>query len=365
MKKTKSSISSKLTGLVVMAALVVVGCEGPEGPDGPQGEMGAQGEIGPMGPAGPAGPAGATGPAGAIGPQGPAGTSGEFSSTDLTCVQCHNSTDIITGKAAAWADSKHGTGEAFVRGESGSCAGCHSGSAFVEMIDAGAAPNTYGVGDPTSTRQDCRTCHDLHDTYTDADWALRTADAVDLYALDGVTFDCGEGNLCVNCHQPRRAIPAAADGMISGINGHWGPHHGPQSAMLMGEAGAGVDGSPSLHYTLVENSCVNCHLGEEQDHSFEANLSSCQVCHSDAENFDINGVQTEIQAMADELGEKLVAAGLVDENSADGHPIVTEAPEAQAIALWNWLYVSHEDKSLGAHNPKYAKALLEVGLAAF
>jgi hypothetical protein len=27
MKKTKSSISSKLTGLVVMAALVVVGCE--------------------------------------------------------------------------------------------------------------------------------------------------------------------------------------------------------------------------------------------------------------------------------------------------------------------------------------------------
>ena len=36
----------------------------------------------------------------------------------------------------------------------------------------------------------------------------------------------------------------------------------------------------------------------------------------------------------------------------------------QAIALWNWLYVSHEDKSNGVHNYEYAKAMLEAGLAA-
>jgi hypothetical protein len=325
---------------------------------GPQGETGAQGAIGPIGPAG---PQGAVGPAG---PAGPAGASGEFSATDLTCTQCHDSSDRITGKAAAWADSKHGTGEAFVRGESGSCAACHSGSAFVEAVALGANPGNYGIGDPTSTRQDCRTCHSLHTSYTDADWALRTEAAVDFYVMDGVTYDGGEGNLCVNCHQPRRTFPAATDGMIKGINSHWGPHHGPQSARLMGPAGAGVTGSPSLHYTLVEDTCVNCHLGEEQDHSFEANLSSCQVCHSDATNFDINGVQTEIQAMVDELGEKLVAAGLIDVNGEEGHPIVTEAPEAQAIALWNWIYVAHEDKSMGAHNPKFAKAMLQAGLDA-
>ena len=46
----------------------------------------------------------------------------------------------------------------------------------------------------------------------------------------------------------------------------------------------------------------------------------------------------------------------------DGHPIVTSAPEGEARALWNWLYVSHEDRSLGVHNSAYAKALLEYGL---
>ena len=38
---------------------------------------------------------------------------------------------------------------------------------------------------------------------------------MDLYAVAGSTFDGGTGNLCVNCHQPRRVIPAAVDGVIS------------------------------------------------------------------------------------------------------------------------------------------------------
>jgi hypothetical protein len=234
------------------------------------------------------------------------------------------------------------------------------------MVAAGLTPDKVENGDPNPTRQDCRTCHEIHTTYTDADWALETTDPVALFAVDGATFDGGEGNLCANCHQPRRSFPAPDDnGMITGISSHWGPHHGPQSGMLLGVAGAGVtDGKPSPHYSAVENTCVGCHLGSDASHTFEPVVATCQACHADATDFDIDGVQTEVQAMADELGKKLVAAGVLSENSADGHPTVTEAPENVAIGLYNWIYVMHEDKSMGVHNPSYTKALLQAGLDA-
>lgn len=283
--------------------------------------------------------------------------------TDLTCTQCHNDTTLIDGKATAWGDSVHGTGTAYARGTSADCAGCHSGGAFSERIAAGLAPDMVEAGDPNPTRQDCRTCHQIHNTYTSADRALETTDAVALYAVEGATFDGGEGNLCANCHQPRRDFPVAENGVITGISTHWGPHHGPQSSMLLGVAGS-VAGTPSAHYKSVENTCVGCHMGSDASHTFAPSITACQACHTDATNFDINGVQTEVQAMIDELGTKLVAAGVLSDITADGHPTVTEAPEAVGTALYDWLYVAHEDKSLGVHNSAYTKALLQAGLDA-
>lgn len=288
-----------------------------------------------------------------------------MSATDLSCTECHNDTTQIAGKEAALSLSLHGTGTSFVRGTSPDCAGCHSGGAFSERIVAGLHPGEVEAGDPNPTRQDCRTCHQIHTSYTGDDYALETTDAVALYAIEGATFDGGEGNLCASCHQPRRDFPEAVDGMITGITSHWGPHHGPQSAMLLGIGGAGVEGGESsLHYREVENTCVTCHMGENANHTFEADQASCLECHEGVENFDINGVQTEVQAMLDELGTLLVAAEVLSETGPDGHPTVTEAPENVAIALYNWIYVAHEDKSLGVHNPTYTKALLQAGLDA-
>jgi hypothetical protein len=280
---------------------------------------------------------------------------------DLSCTECHNDTTLISGKATAWSESLHGTGEAYVRGTSAGCAGCHSGGAFSAMIAAGQNPSTVEAGDPNPTRQDCRACHQIHTSYTGEDWALTYTDPVDLYAFEGVTFDGGAGNLCANCHQPRRPIDAAVDGMIEVTSSHWGPHHGPQVTMLLGMAGAGVEGSPAAHATMVEDTCVTCHLGENDGHTFEPNVTACTACHADAESFDINGLQSEVQALLDELQESLVAKGLLDE---EGEPVVGIYPEAEAGALWNWIYVAHEDKSLGVHNPSYTKALLEASLAA-
>jgi hypothetical protein len=255
----------------------------------------------------------------------------------------------------------HGTGEAYVRGTSNSCAGCHSGGAFSQMVADGLNANTVEAGDPNPTRQDCRACHQIHSTYTDADWALETTDPVDLLAFEGTSFDGGDGNLCANCHQPRTAFPEAVDGMVEVSSTHWGPHHGPQSATLLGVGGAGdVVGSAAKHYG-VENTCVGCHMGADANHTFEPSTAACEECHSDVSNFDINGVQTEVQAKLDELKELLVAAGLLDE---EGEPIVGSYPANQAAALWNWIFIFHEDKSLGVHNPGYINDLLDWSLEA-
>jgi hypothetical protein len=284
--------------------------------------------------------------------------------SDLSCTECHNDSTLITGKKSAWELSTHGEGEVFARfGTRLPCASCHSGATFSERIAAGLDPNDVETAAPDPTRQDCRACHQIHTTFTRADFALETTDPVDLFAVEGATFDGGKGNMCVNCHQGRRDIPVAENGVISGISSHWGPHHGPQSTMLLGEGGS-VEGSPSAHYAVVEDTCVGCHMGEGRNHTFEPSVSTCNACHADAEDFDINGVQTQVLALLDELGEKLVALGVLSENGPDGHPTVTEAPENVGIALWNWIYVAHEDQSSGVHNSDYTIALLEAGLAA-
>jgi hypothetical protein len=282
--------------------------------------------------------------------------------SSLSCTECHDGSSLITGKTTAWRESLHGTGEAYLRGTSRTCAGCHSGGAFQEMVVAGLNPGSVTAGDPEPTRQDCRTCHQLHTSNTVVDWALTTTDPVALFAFEDVTYDGGKGNLCATCHQPRRGVNEAVDGQIAITSTHWGPHHGPQSAMLLGIAGAGdVVGGPMVHYTGVEGTCVGCHMGKGANHRFEANVAACQGCHSGAENFDINGTQSEIQALLDELEEGLIGLGWLDE---EGHPTVASIPEAQAAALWNWIYIAHEDKSGGVHNPAYTRALLQAGLAA-
>ena len=147
--------------------------------------------------------------------------------------------------------------------------------------------------------------------------------------------------------------------------------------MLLGEGGLGVTGSPSAHYAGVENTCVTCHMGDESNHTYLPDVARCVACHADAEDFDINGAQTEIAAMLEELhgifvDEKLLnpetdlwgiydaAAGTFGNPSADAPLVVSEAV---ANAMWNYKFVTY-DQSMGVHNAAYTKAMLEAALAA-
>jgi hypothetical protein len=286
------------------------------------------------------------------------GTSSVFAQD--ACTDCHNDTAVITAKEFAMEATAHGSGTAaaYAGGRSG-CTACHSGASFSAMVAAGQEVSEVDTVTAV-TRQDCRTCHQIHTTNTAADWALETTAPVNLYAFGELMFDGGKGNLCANCHQPRRAIAAPdPNDNINVSSSHWGPHHGPQSAMLLGKGGAGVAGVPSFHYRLVGDTCVSCHIGEGADHSFGAVSATCLDCH-DADQ-DLDGAQDAIAAQLVELGDLLKAKGLLDEA---GHPVVGLYPAAQASALWNYILIEIEDGSLGAHNMPYTKALLTASLAA-
>lgn len=316
--------------VLVVGVLVLAACAGQEGPEGPQG---------------------LEGPAGS---QGDPGAAGEVTISDLTCTECHNDTPLILSKRLQWDQSIHATGGNYVRGTSSSCAGCHSSEGFSARVAAGLNPDEVEEGVASPSPQNCRTCHQIHTTYTGADFALETTDPVVLFQ-SGETFDMGLGNLCANCHQPRRGFPEAVDGEVEVTSTHWGPHHGMESAFLLGVGGALVEGSPSAHYSLVTEGCPACHMGDERNHTMEPDVDRCQACHADLEDFDRNGVQTEIKEMFEEAKELLVAKGLLDE---EGHPVVGTYPEAESAALWNFLVIE-EDSSDGVHNSAFARALLE------
>jgi hypothetical protein len=116
-------------------------------------------------------------------------------------------------KQAQFHESVHGSGEAYLRGGSASCAGCHGSEGAEARIEAGLPPHDPSIeGVVNVSPYNCRTCHDIHTTYTGADFSLTgDAAAVALEYSDG-TFDGGDGNLCANCRvqrdrQSERALP--------------------------------------------------------------------------------------------------------------------------------------------------------------
>jgi hypothetical protein len=331
-----------LLGTLILAAAVLSACGG-----------------GPAGPAGPAGPVGPTGPAG------PAGADGKSASAaDLTCTECHNDTTLIAGKSGGWEISGHGSGTAYAEEYSNkSCAGCHSGNSFIEMVAAGQNFSQLEKGATDPMRQNCQTCHKIHTTYTSADWELRTAAPVK-QVVSGLTFDGGQGNLCATCHQARRYMPNFVDKTDAtkyAATIRFNPHLSVQSDVLMGSGGFGVEGKPGAHYSMVKDTCVACHMGgESASHTNEPQLATCVACHADAKDFNVNGAQAKIEERVAELKAALTAKGLLDK---EGAPVPGSYDEKTALALWNY-GVIEEDASGGLHNPNYVNALIDASLEA-
>ncbi len=304
--------------------------------------------------------------AGCAGPAGPAGADG--SDAAASCSQCHDDTDLVPGKQAAVALSGHMTDGAYLyAGGRAGCTGCHSSEGMTAMIAAGIGPDDVETAPVNPSPPDCRTCHNIHTTNTDADWALSTTAPVELLLVEGEVYDQGDGNLCATCHIARRGpayyeIGVGTEFTVS--SSHMGPHHGAEPEMLLGVGAVGISDSVSIHYTLVDDGCPTCHVGPSDSHTFVATLEGCTDCHADLDTFDRNDVQTELEVLYHELGELLETAGLVHLDDEDGmyHPVQDAVGTvAEGQAMWNLLFYQ-EDGSAGIHNPAYAENMLEYAL---
>ncbi len=326
---------------------------------------------------GPAGPAGTNGTDGTNGTNGTDGTAG--------CVQCHDNSQAITAKSWQWETSVHATGGRYFENAT-NCAPCHTSQGFLERMAAGTQVTADVIENPLPPN--CYTCHNIHTTYTPEDLALTYSDPV-VYWFNpngNETPDFGKGNLCSNCHQIRIAYPWPVVGSTDTYtvtSSRYGTHHGPMSAMLGGFAGYEVPGSlpyTNSQHTTVPDACVTCHLGtfnpEEPSggHNMAPNIAdNCVACHEgedmvakvEATQAEIDTVLVHLVAKLDQLGIRNPSSDLLagdnGGNASSSNPANLTANELGA--WYNYKFVE-EDKSLGVHNKKYAKALLQNALDA-
>jgi hypothetical protein len=359
------------------------------------------------GPQGPPGPAGADGADGVDGTDGTDGVDG-----NVACLQCHSAEtpQIILEQ---FNQSVHVAGEIAVdyAGGRDRCAACHSSEGFLEFARTGSVAEN--ISQPTPFV--CKTCHSIHETFEQTDYALRLDDPINfIFDTTATTYDLGNSNLCANCHQSRRAGPydmggefvdlddddidetEVPDGYFFISSTHYGPHHGAQSNVVTGVGFAEIDGSfsypaaeSSSHSDTENGNCTGCHMGPYGNgaggHTWNPALDGCNTaaCHDGAlTDFNANNVQTETDALLEELRDLLVAEGVVEFveeehyelNPETGEielvitpegyePIVGLHPVELAQAFFNWIGLE-EDRSLGVHNPAYVKALLENSIEA-
>lgn len=346
--------ASRLILLLLLLPMIALwGCEGEQGPAGPAGADGIDGIDG------------------TDGIDGIDGTDGQDGT--VTCLECHSTANMVA-ISYEFDRSAHAAGTIAVdyAGGRASCAKCHSGNGYVEWAETGSVASDLTTPEPW----ECKTCHNVHETFEAVDFALRKAEAV-TWIYDGSTFDFGDNsNVCGWCHQSRTAEPNITNpgATFTITNTHWGPHHGAMANVYAGEGFAEIAGTvaypggPFGHFGQGVT-CVTCHMGTYTSgtggHTWWPNIANCTSCHSSATDFDIGDVQTDTQVQLDALRDLLLDQGVIEYVVEDEayEPIPGTYSMAQAQAYFNWIGLS-EDRSLGVHNPPYVNALLANSIEA-
>lgn len=309
------------------------------------------------------------------------------------CGQCHDALGHHV-KNFEWGTALHAKTEV---DRSGSCSACHTTKGFIDEYD----PGINEVGDiiPTGGTANegitCAACHDPHSPGNGAH-QLRNIDSAELGNGDVIT-DGGDGLICMNCHKSRRD---AEDYVYGRASKYFGPHHGPQSDLLAGANAIeyGQEMPSSAHMTAIDDTCATCHMQDTEGmtlpeyaahqvggHSYTLKFDdgtndvvyltqACASCHGEHEDFDfgsvdynldgvVEGVQTEIHHLLNELGMLLPPFGSTVVNMSD--PIFNDDENYDSLALkrggYNYLFIE-EDGSHGVHNPKYASAILRASI---
>lgn len=291
------------------------------------------------------------------------------------CSQCH---DSLTHhyKSAEWNNSGHA---AAPDETAATCSRCHTAQGFVNFVNGAPAVNVSYEGIT------CAACHDPHDA--SKPHQLRKVNSVTLMDTKTVITNGGAGLICMDCHMSRQNATNYVE-VTAGSN-RFGPHHGPQTDMLMGVNAVtyGKAIPSSAHRDVVGDACVECHMQDVATtnaafthaggHTFAMSFDNgtntieikdaCIKCHGQIDSFDfarqdydgdgvVNGVQTEVKGLLDELGRLLPPMG------SPTVTITSSYTKQQLRAAFNYQFVK-EDGSYGIHNLSYAVGLLKASIA--
>jgi hypothetical protein len=310
------------------------------------------------------------------GPQGKPGLDGiDGKDGAQTCGACHNMTEFLTAKIEQYDHSVHASGGNADRKDA-DCAWCHTSMGFRNYI----ADGSKGIID-NPTPVNCRTCHPIHESYTADDFVLRTKAPVTLM-VGGIVYDYGTSNICANCHQARPVDPypdLTGSGTVTIKSPYYGPHHATQVNMITSTGPIRIPGSMaylnSAHTKMVTNGCITCHMspatgvkagGHQMSVKYTSSTGAAAYQYTGCFAADCHGTVTEINGLInpnreeitnllEQLKDRLIEKGLLNEKDLVPSPITVS--QLEAAALLNYKFVEG-DHSLGAHNFRFTKALL-------
>lgn len=311
------------------------------------------------------------------GPAGPPGTA--------ECMHCHQDDFQLVEDTSGYylrtiqtqfALSRHNLSDTYVRrGDDASpaCSRCHTTEGYQYYLANGQeAPMEE------SSHISCFACHAPH---TNGDFSLRKEGPTEM--MVGSTYDKGPSNTCAVCHQARAPEPAIESASPI-TSSRWGPHHSPQSNILSATGAWVLPGATyrSSHpHNTIAIGCVNCHMADlpantiAGKHSFAINYESSGAirvnskgctCHGFVSDLVATNYTDSSQARFEEelavLGDLIVARGWL--NPTTGLVVPANAPTNanDRGVLWNYLLLE-SDLSESAHNPWYAKDIIDAGVA--
>jgi hypothetical protein len=280
------------------------------------------------------------------------------------CGTCHGE-PLRHARFQQWQLSGHANYELAVEeGEDESCSRCHTANGFLTWLPVlvGDEP-----GDPLAEiavswtadethPQTCPTCHDPHSigttTGVTTNATVRISGNTPPLLAGFSALGVGRGAMCMTCHNSRRGLrnDDTWDATVADEDTTRTPHGSAQTDLVMGQNAYFVDVGIRGSHSLVEDSCVNCHMERTPppdllsynqggtNHTFFASTDICSGCHGDA--FSANGVQDAFDATLEglqgliegtilELITDLTVAGNVID--LDGEATITDAADVLKI----------------------------------
>ncbi len=326
------------------------------------------------------------------------------------CAQCHDALSkhpIVT----QWENSMHSTpyytnsfrqlpfnsngtpNVNYMTNNFDNCVRCHDAKGFINLTK-GLTTATDSLYSYNLNKKSCTMCHEPHGD-SENEYSLRKITADTLRNGYAIPANVGLGGLCMNCHKHRR-VPWYIDSTRISSTG-FGPHPNNQADMLLGKSGYdwGTEMPSSVGHTLVENTCVGCHMATPEfsnatdslalnhigGHTWAMaytdaqgnkhdNVSKCAECHGTIESFediiatadyDENGEVTsfeeEIEGMKSNVKKALPPYGI----DSISWQLIRSSPDSLVMkrALYDLNFVT---SGRAWHNPKYSVALLRTSL---